>query len=185
MTIWQQWHRVEWDATRGQEWRRPKRTSVGAFAVEMARFDYSAGVKDPGAITPVLDLAKALERVGFPVVWAWATHFNFSRKIACEQCGYFEHQRCVQFEGCVAEPLPTTAILGSKWSRLLLRRVLQDALSEVMKVCPPVFFVEDTKAFMEERCKKLTGIAETPDIDQKRFRREGLEVVEQRRRDSW
>ena len=33
-------------------------------------------------------------------------------------CGFFEHQRRVQFEGCEAEPLTTiTAILpGSKWS---------------------------------------------------------------------
>ena len=36
-------------------------------------------------------------------------------------CGYFEHQRRVQFEGCVAELLNTiTAILpGSMWSCLL------------------------------------------------------------------
>ena len=51
-------------------------------------------------------------------------------------CGYFEHQRRVQFEGCVAEPLQTiTATLrGSKRRCLLLRVVLQDTLSEVMKV---------------------------------------------------
>ena len=48
-------------------------------------------------------------------------------------CGYSEHQRRVQFEGCAGEPLTTiTAILPrSKWSRLLLRIVLQDAFSEV------------------------------------------------------
>ena len=39
----------------------------------------------------------------------------------------------MQFEGCAAEPLRTiTAILpASKWSCLLLRILLQDALSEV------------------------------------------------------
>ena len=37
--------------------------------------------RDQGAIAPVLDLAKASELVGLPVVWAWATHFNFPRKI--------------------------------------------------------------------------------------------------------
>ena len=81
----------------------------------------------------VLDLAKASERVTLPVVWARATHFSFPRKVSRVLCGYFEHQRPVQFEGCVAEPLRTiTAILpGSKWSCLLLRIVLQDALSEV------------------------------------------------------
>ena len=58
----------------------------------------------------------------------------------CAVCGYFEHQRRVQFEGCVAEPLQSiTAILpGSKWSCLLLRVVLQDALNEVTKNYPPV-----------------------------------------------
>ena len=52
----------------------------------------------------------------------------------------FEHQRSVQFEGCAAEPLRTiTAILPrSFWSCLLLRIVLQDALSEVVKIYPPL-----------------------------------------------
>ena len=40
--------------------------------------------KDQGAITLVLDLARAFERVSIPVVWAWATHFDFPRKLlAC------------------------------------------------------------------------------------------------------
>ena len=65
---------------------------------------------------------------------AWASQFSFSRKILRVLCGFFEHQRRVQFEGCVAEPLRTiTAILlGSKWSCLLLCVVLRDALSEVL-----------------------------------------------------
>ena len=42
------------------------------------------------------DLAKALERVSLPEVWAWATHHCFPKE---------EHQRRVQFEGCAAEPL--------------------------------------------------------------------------------
>ena len=97
---------------------------------------YQAGEKDPGAVALVLDLAKAFERVSLLVVWAWATHFSFPRKILRVLCGYFEHQRRVQFEGCVAEPLQTiTAIMpGSKWSCLLLRIVLKDALSEVTKI---------------------------------------------------
>ena len=84
--------------------------------------------------------AKAFERVNLLVVWAWATHFSFLKKILRVLCGYFEHQRRVQFEGCVAEPLQTTtAILpGSKWSCLLLRFVLQDALSDVTKNYPPL-----------------------------------------------
>ena len=57
------------------------------------------------------------------------------------------------------EPLQTTAILpGTKWSCLLLHIVLQDALSEVMKVYPPLklkLFVEDVTAFMEGRNKEF------------------------------
>ena len=65
----------------------------------------------------------------------------------------------------MVEPLQTiTAILlVSNWSSLLLRIVLQDALGEVMKVCPPMklkVFVDDIKAFLEGRDKELPGIGE-------------------------
>ena len=84
----------------------------------------------------VLDLATAIERVSLPVVWAWATHFSFPRKMLRVLCGYFEHPRRVHSEGCAAEPRRTSkAILqGSKWSCLLLQIVLQDALSEITKL---------------------------------------------------
>ena len=75
--------------------------------MEMERFDGKAKEEDQGAVALVLDLAKAFERVSLPVVWAWATHFSFPRKILRVLCGYFEHQRSVQFEGCAAEPLRT------------------------------------------------------------------------------
>ena len=42
---------------------------------------------EQGAVALVLDLAKALERVSLPVVWAWATHFSFPRKILRVLCG--------------------------------------------------------------------------------------------------
>ena len=88
------------------------------------------GRKYQGAVALVMDLAKAFERVTLLVVWAWARHFSFPRKTLRVLCGYFEHQRRVQFEGCVV----ITAILpGSKRSCLLLLIVLQDALSDVFK----------------------------------------------------
>ena len=59
-----------------------------------------------GALALVLDLAKAFERVSLPVVWAWATHFSFPRKILRVLCGYFEHQRRVQFEGICGGAAP-------------------------------------------------------------------------------
>ena len=109
---------------------------------------------DQGAITLVLDLAKACERVSLRVVWAWATHFNFPRQFSLVLCGYFEHQRRVEFECCVAEPLQaiTAILLKLKWSCLFLRIVLQDALSGIVTVYPTTS--------LEERDKELPGTAE-------------------------
>ena len=77
---WQQKYRVDWDATDGRN-GGTQRTVWEVFLMEMERYKYRAGEEDLGAVAPVLNLAKALERVGFPVVWAWATHFSFPRKI--------------------------------------------------------------------------------------------------------
>ena len=100
----------------------------------------------------VLDLAKTCERVSIPVVLAWATHFKLPRKISRVLCGYFEHQRRVQFKGCAVEPLQTitATISGSKWSCLPLRIVLQDALSEVTKHHP---HLNDITALLAHRTK--------------------------------
>ena len=102
---WQQRHRVGWDdAAPDGKIRLPCRR-------DRPRSNHTGAC-----------LVTALERVSLPVVWP-ATHCNLSRKVLRVLCGYFEHQRRVQFEGCVAEPLRTiTAILpGSKWSCLLIR----------------------------------------------------------------
>ena len=77
----------------------------GKIQVEMERLDGKTKEEDQGTLALVLDLAKAFERVSLPVVWAWATHFSFRRKKLRVLRGYFEHQRRVQFEGCVAEPV--------------------------------------------------------------------------------
>ena len=118
----------------------------------MDRFDCRACEKDAGATALVLDLADTSERLSLPVVWAWTTQFNCPRQMLRVLCGYSEHQRRVQIEGCVAKPLQTiTAILhGSTWSCVLLRVVLQGALSEVVKVYPPLqlkVFVDDITGF--------------------------------------
>ena len=132
---WQQKNRVDWDSTRG---RNGAQQTVWEIVLEMERFKYRAGEEELGAVSLVLDLAKAFERVSLPVVWAWATHFSFPRKILRVLCRYFEHLRRVQFKGCVAEPLRTITVIlpGSTWSCLLLRIVVQDALSEVSKNLP-------------------------------------------------
>ena len=101
---------------------------------------------------------------------------------------YFEHQRRVQFEGCVAEPLQTiTAILpGSKWSCLLSRIVLQDALSEVMKVYPPMklkVLWTNITALKEGRQKRVrTQCGKGPEGDEKGSGGEGPRAVDHIRR---
>ena len=64
----------------------------------MERFNYRTGEEeDTEAITLVLDLAEAPERVGLPVVRAWATQFDLPGKILRVLRGFFEHQRRVFF----------------------------------------------------------------------------------------
>ena len=94
---WQQKYRVDWDATDGRNGGAQR--TVWDVLVEMDRFNGKAKAEEQGAVALVSDLAKAFELVSLPVVWAWATHFSFSRKILRVLCGYFEHQRRVQFEG--------------------------------------------------------------------------------------
>ena len=73
---------------------------------------------------------------------------HFSRKCVCVKhspqriprvlCGYFEQQRRVLFEGCVAEPGQTNPaiLIDSKLVVLPFRIVMQDVLIEVPKVYP-------------------------------------------------
>ena len=90
---WQQKYRVDWDATDGRN-GGAQRTEWEVL-MEMERFDGRAKAEDRGAVALVLDLAKAFESA---FLW-WVL------------CGCFEHQRRVQFEGCVAEPLQTITAL--------------------------------------------------------------------------
>ena len=107
--------------------------------LEMERFRYQAGETYQGAIALVLDLAKSLRAGQSSGGLGLGDELELSKEDFVVLCGYFEHQRRVLFEGCVAEPLQTiTAFLpGSKWSCLLLRLVLQDAMSETPQIFPP------------------------------------------------
>ena len=57
---------------------------------------------DGGAVTWVVDLAQACEKVQLKVVCAWMMHFGFPQRILRMLCGYFEHHRRVLVEECVA-----------------------------------------------------------------------------------
>ena len=135
---WQQKYRVDWDATDGRNGGAQQ--TAWEILMEMDSFYGKAKEEDQGAVALVLDLAMAFERVSYPVAWAWATHFSFPKKILRVLCVYFEQQRRVQFEGCVAEPLQTISAIfpGTTWSCLFLRIVWRDALSEVTQIYPPL-----------------------------------------------
>ena len=90
----QQKYRVDWDATDEQCGRSCRRW----------RGTKNSRKSKPGSCSLGFDLAKAFERVSFPMVWALLTHFSFPRKILRVLCEYFEHQRRVQFEGGGAAP---------------------------------------------------------------------------------
>ena len=99
---WQQKYRMDWDATDGRNGGSQR--TVWEMFMEVERFNGEAKEENQGAVALVLDLAKAFERVGLPVLTAWATHFSFPKKILRVLRGYFKHQRRVQFKGCAAEP---------------------------------------------------------------------------------
>ena len=105
-----------------------------------------AGQMDKGAITLVLDLTNAFQWVSLPVVWAWATHFDFSSKI---------------FAGALAGTSSIRGACGLKgalWSRSRPSRPSSldpnGALSDVMKVYLPSklkVFVDDIKSEGDEK----------------------------------
>ena len=71
--------RADWDATDGRNGGAQR--TVWEILMEMERFKYRAGEDDLRGVALVVDLAKASERVSLPAVWAWATHFSFTRMI--------------------------------------------------------------------------------------------------------
>ena len=148
---------------------------VWEILMEMRRFYGKAKEDDQGAVALVLDLAKAFERVSLPVVWAWVTHFSFTKKTLRVLRGYFDHQRRVQFGGCAVEPLRTiTTILsgGQSGVACFLRIVLQDALSEITKIYLPLkmkVFVDDITALLMVKNKEVAEMA-----------KEGYEEIERR-----
>ena len=152
MAKWQLKYRVDWDATDGRNGGAQQ--TVWEMLMEMERFNGKAKAEEQGAVVLVSDLAKAFERVSLPVVWAWATHFNIPRKILRVLGGYFEHQRRVQFED---------GHLVRVQVELLTSTVLQDALSEVTKMHPPLKLrvsVDGITALLKGRNKEMVEMAD-------------------------
>ena len=96
-----------------------------------------AGERTQGAIALVFDLSKEPSFGLVFLLCGLGRRTSISPGILC-MCYVVTSniRRRVHFEGCVVEPLQIiTAILPwSKWSFLLLRIVLQDAVSDVTRI---------------------------------------------------
>ena len=104
---------------------------------ELEPFEAEEEPMDPGAVTLIIDLQKAHEKVQMMTeVWNVSMCFKFSVLLPRMLRGYFAHQRGSVSEGSGATPVQTdTAILpGNKFSVVLLRLVMQDAAGAVCDV---------------------------------------------------
>ena len=86
--------------------------------------------KDQGAVKLVIDLAIVFQLCGLG-----RRVSIFLRKILRVLCGYFEHQRRVQFDRCVAEPLQTiTATLPEFNAMKVLKSIKREAEEKDFKL---------------------------------------------------
>ena len=106
--------------------------------LEMERFTYHAGERDQGAAALVLDFAKAFERVSLCGLGQGMSTFPKTKHV-CYAGSSNTSGGCSSEVVWRSRSSPSLATLpGSKWSYLLLRIVLQDALSKVTKIFPPL-----------------------------------------------
>ena len=99
---------------------------------------------DKGAVTLLVGLAKAREKVQLKVVSQWETLFGLPQRILGILCGYFEHHRRVLFRKVWR--IFTSILLGSKWS--VLRSVMQHSMGDVLNIFPQLnlkFYVDNIK----------------------------------------
>ena len=67
--------RVRWDAAGGSSGGDERRACEAQM--KMGKYSYNVGELDQGAVTSVVDLAKAFEQVHITVVWCWSNVFRF------------------------------------------------------------------------------------------------------------
>ena len=79
VATWQLKYRVDRDVTDGRNGGAQR--TVWEVLMEMERDNRNAKEEDQGAVASVLDLAKAVERVSLPVVWAWKEVAEMAKKV--------------------------------------------------------------------------------------------------------
>ena len=83
--------------------REEQKECCGAALLELEKSNSNEEEVDQGAVTLVVDLARAFEHVQLKVACAWAMHHGVPQRMLRVSCWYFQHQRRVRFEGCVAQ----------------------------------------------------------------------------------
>ena len=85
----------EWKTRSGVKWCAGGNGGAEKKACEallyMEKHNYNVEEMDQGAVTLVVDLAKAFAKMQLKVVWAWAMHIGFPHRITRVLCGYFQH----------------------------------------------------------------------------------------------
>ena len=158
--IGRQERKIMWDAT---ESTLMVERSIGPGSVAGDGEVRQASELDEGAVTFCCGPNNSICKVKLEVACRWAMHFDFPQTVLRTLYLSFEHQRRVQFEGCVAEPLQTTTAIfpGSKWSVLLLRTVMQEAMSEVLNVYPQLMmkvYVDGTTIHVWDKNRKTPEV---------------------------
>ena len=126
---------------------------------EMERFNGNAKEEDQGAVALVLDLAKAFERVSL---------LDAPELLQEDPASAV---RVFRVNSSKSRYGPSRV----KWSYLLLRIVLQDALIEVTKICPPLklrVFLDDITVLLMEKNKVMVEMAKKV---MKKLKRRGRE----------
>ena len=136
--------------------------TVWETLLETDRLNYFAGERDQGAIALVLDLAKAFERVSLPV--GRRSSILPGRFCVCYATISQPSGGCSSKDVWRSRSRPSRPVsLGQNGVACSCAIVLQDALSEVTKILPPLklrVFVDDRTAFMNGRNKDLVEMAE-------------------------
>ena len=169
---WQQRRRVGWDAT-------DVRNGGAARTMWETLVEWKGSTAEQAKKTQershwCLTWLKPSSKLAFRLCGLGQRSSKFSMKIMRVLCRYFQHQSCVQFEGCVAAAPEHHG--HPPWFKMELLAPLHCAARRFEQGGQGVsasevegFFMEDITAFMEGRYNELAGIAEKVKVEEKLF----------------
>ena len=98
------------------------------------------------------------------VEWQLAAWFGFPQQVLGILCGHVGHQGRSAFENCVAKPSQNITVIqpGSRWSMLLTRNVMQEAMTVLFTLYPEErerAYVDDIKLHLAGKINDVVEIA--------------------------